>query len=96
MWKLLRCVLVQSLHIAEGWERRRYRGTLGEVRGRARMQNFSIPPCAIAESDGIEVGGGGEDYCGRGVETEPCVISSLYAPDTYICYSKKKEGAIAS
>jgi hypothetical protein len=45
--------------IAEGWERRRYRGTLGEVGGEARMRNFSIPPRAIAENDGVEVRGGG-------------------------------------
>ncbi len=45
--------------IAEGGERRWYRGTLGEVGGRARMQNFSFPPRAIAENDGVKVGGGG-------------------------------------
>jgi hypothetical protein len=51
--------------IAEGREQRRYRRTLGEVGGRAQMQNFSIPPRAIAKNDGVEVGGGGGDYCGR-------------------------------
>ncbi len=45
--------------IAESGEPRRYCGTLGEVGGRARMQNFSIPLRAIAENDGVEVGGGG-------------------------------------
>jgi hypothetical protein len=76
--------------IAEGGEQRRYRGTLGEVRGRARMRNFSIPPRAIAENDGVKVGGGGGGLLWEGVETEPRVISSLYTPDTYIWYSKKR------
>jgi hypothetical protein len=68
------------------------------------MQNFSIPPRAIAENDGVKVGGGGGGLLWE-VETEPHVISSLYAPDAYIWYSKKRRerlppergwGAIAS
>jgi hypothetical protein len=48
--------------IAEGGERRRYHGTLGEGRGRTQMQNFSITPRAAAKNDGVKVGGGGRDY----------------------------------
>jgi hypothetical protein len=76
--------------IAEDGEQRRYRRTLGEVRGRARMQKFSIPPRAIAENNGIKVGGGGGGLLWEGVETEPHVISSLYAPDMFIRYSEKR------
>jgi hypothetical protein len=45
--------------IAEGGERRRYHGTIEWVRRGGRMLNFSIPPRAVAENDGVEVGGGG-------------------------------------
>ena len=51
--------------IAEGREPRRYCRTLGEVRGRGQMQNFTVPGRPVAKNDGVEVGGGGGDYCGR-------------------------------
>ncbi len=44
--------------IAEGGGRRRYHGTIEWVRRGARMRNFSIPPHAVAENDGVEVVGG--------------------------------------
>ncbi len=45
--------------IAEGGEPCRYCRTLGEVGGRGRMQNFTVPRRPAAENDGVEVGGGG-------------------------------------
>ncbi len=39
------------------------------------MQNFSIPPRAIAKNDGVKVGGGGGGELGGGVETKFCVIA---------------------
>ncbi len=50
--------------IAEGRERRWYRGMIEWVRRGARMQNFSIPPRAVAKNDGVKVGGGGEIIVG--------------------------------
>jgi hypothetical protein len=63
--------------IPEGGERRRYRGTLGEVGGRAQMQNFSIPPCAIAGNNGVKVGGGGGISVGGSGNGTLCNIVSL-------------------
>ncbi len=45
--------------VVEGRERRRYHGPISGVRGEEQMQNFSIPPHAVAENNGIEVGDGG-------------------------------------
>jgi hypothetical protein len=54
------------------------------------MQNFTVPGRPVAKNNGVKVGGGGGGLLWERVETEPCVISSLYTPNTYIWYSKKR------
>jgi hypothetical protein len=64
--------------IAEGGEQRRYRGTLGEVGGRGRMQNFTVPGCPVAENDGVEVGGGGGIIVEENGNRTSCIIIPLH------------------
>ncbi len=63
--------------IAEGGELCRYCGTLGEVGGRGRLQNFTVPGRLVAENNGVEVGGGGGIIVGGSGNGTSCNIVPL-------------------
>ena len=46
------------MSVANNGERRRGQLMIEGVGREARMQNFNVPPRAVAENDGVQVGGG--------------------------------------
>ncbi len=45
--------------VGDDGERRRYRGTVDGIGGEARTRKINGPPRAVAEINGVKVGGGG-------------------------------------
>ena len=51
--------------VANDGDWRRGQRMIEGVGREAWMQKFNVPPRVVAKNDGIKVGEGGEDYCGR-------------------------------